>query len=107
MRSAVVVDTNVPVVANRKADHAGPECVLRCTERLEAVRNREIILLDEPGLIMTEYTLHLSRSGQPGVGDIFMKLVSVEDAMRDGDTQIELAQLPQMLLAELQDFRWR
>jgi hypothetical protein len=72
---AAVVDTNVPIVANGAANHATPDCVLRCVERLEEVRKKELVLLDDSFHILGEYMNHLSLSGQPGVGDFFMKWV--------------------------------
>jgi hypothetical protein len=72
---AFVVDTNVPVVANGKAAQADPNCVLACIGALEAIRNREIIVLDDGMRILAEYLDHLSLSGQPGVGDAFVRWV--------------------------------
>jgi len=77
---AVVVDTNVPIAANGGASHAGPECVLRCTNRLETVIKRQIVLIDDGMHIFSEYMNHLSPSGQPGVGDFFMKWVWLHQA---------------------------
>jgi len=69
----VVVDTNVPIVANRRAEHASLQCVLTCIRRLENVMDKGRIVLDNSWLILTEYKNHLSSSGQPGVGDAFLK----------------------------------
>jgi hypothetical protein len=71
-----VVDTNVIVVANdREADHATPQCVLRCVERLTEIRNAERIALDAGYEIFDEYRGKANLSGEPGVGDRFMKWV--------------------------------
>lgn len=72
---AAVVDTNVPIVANGAANHATPDCVLRCVDRLEKIRKEQFILLDDGMYILNEYMSHLSLSGQPGMGDFFMKWV--------------------------------
>ena len=72
---AVVVDTNVPMVANGAANHATPDCVLRCVDRLEIVKKKEKVLLDDGMHILHEYMDNLSMSGQPGFGDMFMKWV--------------------------------
>lgn len=72
----VVVDTNVAVVANGKAEHASLNCQYECIDALEAIvssRPRTKIFLDASGLILNEYKDHLSYSGQPGVGDVFFK----------------------------------
>jgi len=72
---SVVVDTNVGLVANGKAEQASPECVLTCIDRLERIREKEKVLLDDGMYILHEYMLNLSMSGQPGAGDAFMKWI--------------------------------
>ena len=72
---AYVVDTNVAVVANGRAGQAGPPCVSACVSALLEVCRNGTLVLDEGGRILDEYLRHLSPSGQPGVGDEFMKWV--------------------------------
>lgn len=72
----VVVDTNVTIAANGQNTHAGLSCQYACVDFLEKIvsnNSRTKIALDECGLILAEYKLHLSHSGQPGVGDMFFK----------------------------------
>lgn len=73
MKPAVVMDTNVAIVANGKADQASLDCVQTCSERLEKIQKEERLLLDETGCILEEYRRHLNPSGQPGLGDKFFK----------------------------------
>jgi len=70
-----VVDTNVPVVANGSSEQASPECVKTCAIRLEQLTRKGQLLLDDKWLILEEYTANLRSSGQPGVGDAFLKWV--------------------------------
>jgi hypothetical protein len=77
---AVVVDTNVPIVANGAANHATPDCVLRCVDRLQMVVKKEKVLLDDGMYILHEYMGNLAMSGQPGMGDSFMKWVWLNQA---------------------------
>jgi hypothetical protein len=70
---AAIVETNVLVVANDKSEQAGPECVLACVNALEKVRQERITLLDSGMKIFDEYRKYASLSGQPGLGDSFMK----------------------------------
>jgi hypothetical protein len=77
--AAVVVDTNVAVVAN-DASRADPEwpaaCVLACIEAIERVMSvAQPIAIDELGLIINEYLSNLHMAGQPGIGDQFVKWV--------------------------------
>lgn len=72
---AVVIDTNVGIVANSKAD-VGRECELRCIRLLREVTENGHLVLDEGGQIFAEYLRYLSLSGEPGVGDAFMRWVN-------------------------------
>jgi hypothetical protein len=81
--SAFVVDTNVPVVANGRAEQASPRCVLACVGALEKVHDGGVVLLDDGLRVLQEYMDNLSMSGQPGVGDFFMKWVWENQAVPD------------------------
>lgn len=71
--AAVVMDTNVGIVANGKTPQAGIECVSSCIGALVEIRERHRMLLDDQSLILEEYRRYLSPSGQPGPGDAFFK----------------------------------
>jgi len=71
----VVVDTNVPVVANGKSEQASPECVKNCAIRLRQLTRKGKIVLDDRWLIIREYIANLRPSGEPGTGDAFLKWV--------------------------------
>ena len=72
-KAEVVVDTNVPLVANGKADHADRECEDACVRKLIQIQSEHRTLLDDKQLIFQEYRKKLSHSGQPGMGDAFFK----------------------------------
>jgi hypothetical protein len=73
-RKVQVVDTNVPLAANGKAEQASAACQLACCESLLAItRGRICLALDDAGEIFREYLGNLSLSGQPGVGDLFLR----------------------------------
>jgi hypothetical protein len=74
--TAFVIDTNVPIVANGKADHVDdPDCVITALQMLKQVREKGTLVLDCEGLILKEYrdSSHLNMLGQPGAGDFFIK----------------------------------
>lgn len=76
MKAPVVVDTNVPIAASDRSAQASPDCVLGCQEAvLELMADRRRLVLDDDGLILKEYGANLSPSGQPGLGDKFLKWV--------------------------------
>ncbi len=68
-----MLDTNVPLVANGKAEQADLECEVACVRKLIQIQSEQRTLLDDKMLIMGEYRRNLSHSGQPGVGDAFFK----------------------------------
>jgi hypothetical protein len=77
--TAVVVDTNVAVVANdasRADPHWPASCVLACIEAIERVMSvAEPIAVDELGTIVDECLRNLNMAGQPGIGDQFAKWI--------------------------------
>ena len=74
----VVVDTNVPKVANGFSEQASEDCVEICVDRLEQITKGEIKLaLDDQRRIIDEYRRQLDPSGQPGFGDAFLKWVEI------------------------------
>lgn len=71
----VVVDTNVLIVANNKAPQASPKCVINCMNKLVHIREKQILVIDDKWRIIKEYQNKVSSSGQPGVGDSFLRWV--------------------------------
>ena len=73
---AVIVDTNVAVVANGQSPQASPNCVAICINRLERIiRGEEKLALDDKWIILGEYLRNLRSSGEPGAGDDFLRWV--------------------------------
>ena len=76
MTERVVFDTNVLISANGQADQADSQCELCCIEVIEkAIKDKQIVLLDDKDLIMGEYFKHCQFSGAPGVGNKFFKFL--------------------------------
>ena len=86
IRKDVVVDTNVPVVANgRDTDQADEACQLACIKAIVEVQESRRVVLDDQGhppaspegyrTIWDEYKDNLNFPGEPGVGDKFLKYV--------------------------------
>lgn len=73
-------DTNVPKNANLAINPGDiPDeltaCVLACVKAVEHVVKKGGLVVDSGGEIFEEYRTNLSMSGQPGVGDRFLKWV--------------------------------
>ncbi len=101
----VVVDTNVPIVANGRPDpsNGGREPSLDCREAAidfltEALQSHRI-LVDLAHEIETEYRTYLSPNGQPGVGDRFYQAV-----LMSLPTRVERVPLPRTAQGEYLDF---
>ena len=74
----VIVDTNVPLVANGKADQASEDCVETCIDRLMQITAGNVkLVLDDQRRIIEEYRNKLNPGGFPGVGDAFLKWVEI------------------------------
>ena len=75
-----LVDTNVPKTANLAIEPDSDSdvceaCVLYCIEAINHVIKNRGLIIDAGDEIFTEYRHKLSMSGQPGVGDRFLKWV--------------------------------
>ena len=91
----VIVDTNVPLVANRSS-HASEDCVEICVDRLVQITDGEVKLavdyqaLEDRRGIIEEYRNKLDPSGQPGVGDAFLKWVEINWTNDDCCDRVEI-----------------
>lgn len=90
-----VVDTNVPIAANRAVS---PEdipkeltaCVSACRTAIECIVNDGGLVMDEGDEIFNEYLDNLSLGGQPGLGHKFMKWVHDHRWNPDKVTQVRI-----------------
>ncbi len=70
---AVIVDTNVAVVANGESSKASHNCIDTCINRLaRIIQGEEKLVLDDKWKILGEYLRNLRSSGEPGAGDRFL-----------------------------------
>ncbi|NOK08744.1 hypothetical protein [Corallococcus exercitus] len=84
-----VVDTNVPLTANN-ANTVSPTCVQACVQAINAVTQSGCIVLDDRWRIINEYKHKLSPTGQPGVGDRFLKWVLTNQANPERCARVSL-----------------
>lgn len=101
----IVVDTNVPIVANGRPDPSNGSstpsaaCRLAAIEFLEETLATRRVLLDFAGEIQAEYRRHLSPAGQPGVGDRFYLQM-----LMSAPTRVERLELPRDAAGVYEDF---
>ncbi len=69
----IVIDTNVLLVADRRADQMDDECVSACVNRLARAKADDVVVLDDAWLILGEYGNKLSTRGAPTPGNEFFK----------------------------------
>ena len=81
--TAVVVDTNVAIVANGREPDTDELCQDTCLKRLRSVVESGVVAIDDRGFILQEYKNYLHFSGMPGVGDAFFKHVFNNQYQRD------------------------
>jgi hypothetical protein len=70
----VVVDTNVPCWANNH-DERFAACIAACAKRLADVTAGDVVVLDSGWMILRQYMGNLRSTGEPGVGDMFLRHV--------------------------------
>lgn len=99
----LIVDTNVPIVANEKSDQASPQCVIACVQKLREIQNQHIIVLDNNWLIIQEYKNKLSQTGQPGVGDAFLKWVLINYANPERCQKVQITPTTENSFKEFPD----
>jgi len=90
-----VVDTNVAVTANGDQAGISPACVNASAEALQQIMSGGHLFVDEAGLIVGEYCQNLSRKGQPGPGDAFLKWVLTHEWGGKWVTRVRLTPLPE------------
>ncbi len=72
--NAVIVDTNVIVIANGEADHASLDCIKRCQQRLKQITLERVrTVVDNRWRILNEYKRNANIVRQKGIGDGFVK----------------------------------
>lgn len=72
--SAIVIDTNVLLVANGAAQQMSGACRLECMQRLEKARTSEAVVLDRQFIVLGEYQHRLDPNRRPpGPGDFFVR----------------------------------
>lgn len=94
---AYIIDTNVGIVANdRGSTQADFACRLACVKRLKecvGILNDKIqghVVIDSANEIFEEYKSHFEFKGQPGVGDLFFKVLYERQFSTDNCERVEI-----------------
>jgi len=88
--NAVVIDTNVGVVANEGSPQADPVCVDATVDALQQVQERGLVVIDDEFRILAEYLDHFSPSVLGGAGDRFIYWLLQNQGNPDRCEQVHL-----------------
>ncbi|MCC6551753.1 MAG: hypothetical protein IT372_01870 [Polyangiaceae bacterium] len=90
MSLPLVVDTNVPLVAKGLSNFSD-DCVERCVDELTRfLDGQHCLVLDDGDRILDEYMSQLCLSGQPTVGDAFLKWVFSNQAVEGSCEKVQI-----------------
>src|SRR4051812_24125968 len=89
--SAVVIDTNVLLVANGVAPQMSDACRLTCMARLNHARDSESVVVDRQFLILGEYQRKSDPNRRPpGPGDAFLRYLLQNMAVPERVAAVDL-----------------
>lgn len=89
-----VIDTNVLIVANnRESPQASPKCIISCIKWLKSFEKSGILVIDSNWLMIEEYQNKVNSSGQPGVGDAFLKWILLNRSNPHRCQQVQITQI--------------
>jgi len=101
--SAVVIDTNVLLVANGSHQGASAACRAECVSRLVARKKAGVVVVDDAFRMLGEYQKK-TRPNQPkGVGDAFLKWLLQNAANQLRVHQVSLTETAPKEFAEFPD----
>ena len=99
-----IIDTNVLIAANgRDCPQVTQNCRAKTIEFLQDFRKEGVIVLDNQWLIIKEYKHKVNSTGQPGIGDAFLKWILTNLANLQRCQQIKVHPLGDYKFAEFPD----
>ncbi len=98
-----VVDTNVLLVADRQHSDVTPECVLACTDRLEALKQNGQVVIDDGYRIISEYQNKIDAVRGRGMGTAFLKWLLNNKSNPDRVEQVHITPVDEHRFAEFPD----
>jgi hypothetical protein len=99
-----IIDTNVLIAANgRDCPQVTPQCRLNSSQYLRNFQVQGIIVIDNRWLILNEYKHKVNQTGQPGIGDAFLKWVLTNQANFKRCEQIVINPLKDSSFVEFPD----
>lgn len=88
---AVVIDTNVLLVANGRHGEVSDECRMACISELLKCQQSGIVVIDDSYSILSEYQNKTSPNSPKGPGDVFLKWLLQNQNNRKRVHQVPIA----------------
>lgn len=101
--SAVVIDTNVLLVANGSHQYVSTPCRAECVTRLQARQKAGVVVIDDAYRILKEYQQRTQSSQPKGVGDVFLKWLLQNAANPQRVRQVHITETAPKEFAEFPD----
>jgi hypothetical protein len=99
-----IIDTNVLIAANgRDCPQVTPQCRFNSSQYLRNFQVKGIIVIDNRWLIVNEYKHKVNQTGQPGIGDAFLKWVLTNQANSKRCEQVVINPLKDASFVEFPD----
>lgn len=98
-----VIDTNVLLVANGQHADVSDDCVTSCVQRLQAIQQAGVVVIDDGFLLLREYQQRTSTHPPKGVGDVFLKWLLRQTGNATKVAQVTLTETTTDCFAEFPD----
>lgn len=98
-----VIDTNVLLVANDQHPDVSVDCVTACVQRLQAIQQAGVVVIDDGFRILGEYQQKTNPKLPKGVGDVFLKWLLREAGNASRVAQVALTEKTTDCFAEFPD----
>jgi len=100
--NAIVIDTNVLLVANQQHDNTSPECVFICTQKVLWAQQHGVVVIDDAYRIISEYCNKPDINGAR-TGDAFLKWLLQNQSNTDRVHQVVINETAPDHFAEFPD----
>lgn len=101
--NAVVIDTNVLLVANGSHKKASAACRAECVIRLQTRQKAGVVVIDDAFRMLKEYQQKTKPNQPKGVGDVFLKWLLQNAANPQRVHQVPLTETAPKEFAEFPD----
>jgi hypothetical protein len=100
-----IIDTNVLIAANgRDCPQVTSQCESNTRQYLYDLQRKGTIIIDNQRLILSEYMRKVNQTGEPGIGDKFLKWILRNQANIKHCEQVTIHSIPSQDKNEFEEF---